>query len=59
MEFSTLATELQKRVPHRILPKQTGKPQSYQIREIQKLLEENPELSIQTYQIQGSSIIYS
>jgi len=41
MELSTLATELQKRVPHRVLPKQTGKPQFHQIREIQKLLEEN------------------
>lgn len=41
MELSTLATELQKRVPHRVLPKQTGKPQFHQIRELQKLLEEN------------------
>ena len=41
MELSTLASELQKRVPHRVLPKQTGKPQFHQIREIQKLLEEN------------------
>jgi len=41
MEPSTLATELQKRVPHRVLPKQTGKRQFHQIREIKKLLEEN------------------
>ena len=41
MELSTLATDLQSRVPHQTLPKHVGKPQFHQIREIQKLIEEN------------------
>ena len=40
-ELTTLATDLLARVPHKNLPKHVGKPTFSQIREIQKLIEEN------------------
>ena len=41
MELSTLAADLQSRVPHKSIQKHIGKPSFDKIREVQKLIEKN------------------